>query len=130
MIDKADRVLIDAPCSGLGIIRKKPDLKWNKSIDDLESIILLQKKMIENAGNYVKRGGYLIYSTCTINQDENLKVVKYFLDNNPQFRLAPIKPISEKMKIHEKDLKQGYIQLFPHIDDIDGFFISKMQRII
>ncbi len=129
MIGKADRVLLDAPCSGLGIIRKKPDLKWNKSIENIDSLKKLQERLLINASNYVKKGGYLIYSTCTINQEENLNMVKSFLNSNPQFTFLPIKAISEKMQSHEKELEQGYLQVFPHIDDIDGFFISKMQRI-
>lgn len=128
MIEKADAVLLDAPCSGLGIIRRKPDLKWNKNPDDIKSITSLQMQMLEKAAFYVKKGGILIYSTCTINLDENINLVKEFLDKNPSFRLEPIKPISDKMQSHN-EIKQGYLQVFPHIDEIDGFFISKMQRI-
>lgn len=128
IIQKADAVLLDAPCSGLGIIRRKPDLKWNKKPDDVNTIISLQLKMLENAACYVKKGGYLVYSTCTINPSENINLVKRFLDKNSQFRLVPIKAISNKMTSHD-EIKQGYLQLFPHIDKVDGFFISKLQRI-
>jgi 16S rRNA (cytosine967-C5)-methyltransferase len=128
LIGKADAVLLDAPCSGLGIIRRKPDLKWNKTPDDIKTITSLQIQMLENAACYVKKGGNLIYSTCTINPEENFNLVKKFLDKNPSFRLVPIKEFSDKLLTHN-EIKQGYLQVFPHIDDIDGFFISKMQRI-
>lgn len=127
LIEKADAVLLDAPCSGLGIIRRKPDLKWNKKADDIKAITSLQLQMLENASCYLKKGGTLIYSTCTINPDENINIVKTFLNKNSNFRLLPIKPISDKMNSHN-EIKQGYLQVFPNIDEIDGFFISKMQK--
>ena len=123
---KADRVLLDAPCSGLGIIRHKPDLKWNKKKGDLKSITRLQLRMIENAASYLKKGGILIYSTCTINSEENMGVVMKFLEQHKNFKLKPIKPITEKMNSHN-EINSGYLQVYPNIDNIDGF-ISKLQR--
>lgn len=128
LIEKADRVLLDAPCSGLGIIRKKPDLKWNKRLEDIEDIIALQYRMLENATKYLKKDGILIYSTCTINPDENLNIIKKFLNNNTNFKLVPIDPFSPKIKEHS-EIEKGYLQTFPHIDDIDGFFICKLKRV-
>lgn len=128
LIKKANRVLLDAPCSGLGIIRKKPDLKWNKNVSDLNSIEELQLKMLENAAAYVKDSGILVYSTCTINPDENIEIIKRFLQDNKEFHLIPIEPISIKMKKHP-EIEKGYLQTFPNLDEIDGFFICKMQRL-
>lgn len=127
LIGQADRVLLDAPCSGLGIIRRKPDLKWNKCFNDIKKITILQYKMLENAGKYLKKGGILVYSTCTINPDENFNIVKKFLNKNSNFKIVPILPICEKMEKH-KEIEEGYLQLFPNIDFVDGFFISKIQR--
>ncbi|RBP41107.1 16S rRNA (cytosine(967)-C(5))-methyltransferase RsmB [Garciella nitratireducens] len=127
LIGQADRVLLDAPCSGLGIIRRKPDLKWNKCFNDIKKITILQYKMLENAGKYLKKGGILVYSTCTINPDENFNIVKKFLTKNSNFKIVPILPICEKMEKH-KEIEEGYLQLFPNIDFVDGFFISKIQR--
>lgn len=127
-IEKADAVLIDAPCSGLGIIRRKPDLKWNKSTNDLKSITSLQLKILANAAYYVKKGGHLIYSTCTINPSENIELVKRFLNENTHFTLVAIEEISDQL-LHHNEIKKGYLQVFPNTDKIDGFFISKLKRI-
>lgn len=129
LIDQVDKVLLDAPCSGLGIIRRKPDLKWNKNLEDISAITSLQFKILENVAHYVKKDGTIVYSTCTINPEENLDLIKSFLDQNPSFQLVPITPISKKMEKHQ-EIQKGYLQVFPNIDEIDGFFISKMQRVL
>ncbi|MCR1898169.1 16S rRNA (cytosine(967)-C(5))-methyltransferase RsmB [Irregularibacter muris] len=128
LFNKADRVLVDAPCSGLGIIRRKPDLKWNKNPEDIASIREMQIKILQNASNYVKKDGFLVYSTCTINPEENQDIIEGFLDSNSSFKLLPIEAIADPMKTHE-EIQKGYLQIFPHVDDIDGFFICRMQRI-
>ena len=108
-IDKADSVLADVPCSGLGIIRKKPDIKWTKTPEDIENIIKVQKEILEASSRYVKPGGVLVYSTCTVNRHENNDVTDEFIKSRP-FR-----------KIGEK-------QLLTHIDNCDGFYYCKIQR--
>lgn len=125
--EQADRVLVDAPCSGLGIIRRKPDIKWNKVNGQLEDIVTLQKRILEVSSKYVKPGGVLVYSTCTIQDEENIGVVEDFLKYHSQFTLQTIEEyFPEEFK--KSTLKQGYIQLFPHTDHTDGFFICKMKR--
>lgn len=104
--ETADSVLADVPCSGLGVIRRKPEIKY-KDITDFRELVKIQKSILENAANYVKPGGTLVYSTCTINKDENELQVKAFLENNNGFEL-----ISEK-------------QFLP-TEDIDGFYVCKM----
>ena len=104
--ETADRVLADVPCSGLGVIRRKPEIKY-KDITDFRELVKIQKSILENAANYVKPGGTLVYSTCTINKDENELQVKAFLENNNGFEL-----ISEK-------------QFLP-TENIDGFYVCKM----
>ena len=104
--ETADRVLADVPCSGLGVIRRKPEIKY-KDITDFRELVQIQKKILENASKYVKSGGTLVYSTCTINKDENELQVKEFLDNNKEFEF-----VSEK-------------QFLP-TEDIDGFYVCKM----
>lgn len=103
---KADRVLADVPCSGLGVIRRKPEIKY-KEITDFRELVQIQKKILENAAKYVKPGGTLVYSTCTINKDENELQVKAFLESNKEFEF-----VSEK-------------QFLP-TEDIDGFYVCKM----
>src|SRR5690625_6172292 len=82
-----DRILIDAPCSGLGVIRNKPDIKYNKSLADVEKLQLVQGDILEEAVNLLKKDGELVYSTCTVNKLENNHVIKTFLNNHPEFEV-------------------------------------------
>ncbi|MEW9124006.1 MAG: 16S rRNA (cytosine(967)-C(5))-methyltransferase RsmB [Thermotaleaceae bacterium] len=122
---KADRVLVDVPCSGLGIIRKKPEIKYNKSLEVLNEITALQLKILSNGSKYVKKEGSLVYSTCSIERDENVGVMEKFLEQNSDFKLADINEfLPEKIRS-----EAPYLQLYPHIHHIDGFFICKFVRI-
>lgn len=118
----ADIVLVDAPCSGFGIIRRKPDIKYNKSIEDLNSLVEIQYKILETASEYVKSRGTLIYSTCTINADENIKMVNEFLEHHGHFKLSEIKDLPGVQP-------NGTVMLFPNVNQTDGFFIAKMTKI-
>ena len=110
LMEKADRVLVDAPCSGLGVIRRKPEIKYKKKSGDLDSLPRKQLEILMSASQYVKPGGVLLYSTCTINPYENQRVVNDFLKKSPMF---------EKLEA---------IQLLPNINDTDGFYICKMKK--
>lgn len=105
-VGKADKVLADVPCSGLGIIRKKPDIKWNKDTTDFDEIIKIQKQILNNASKYLKIGGTLVYSTCTLNKAENEDVVNDFVTNNG-FRI-------------------DYMETFLPDREYDGFYVCKM----
>lgn len=115
----ADCVLCDVPCSGLGIIGKKPEIKY-KSLDDIKELIPIQKEILSVASKYVKKGGTLIYSTCSINPNENRKVCDWFLKENDDFYGVKVSPETERC-IDEGD----YLTLLPHINNCDGFFIAK-----
>ncbi|TAH60801.1 MAG: 16S rRNA (cytosine(967)-C(5))-methyltransferase RsmB [Methanosarcina mazei] len=126
-IEKFDKVLLDAPCSGLGVMRRKPDLRWKKEPENFRDLAEMQKKMLKMASGYVKPGGKIIYSTCTLNKAENLEVVRNFLANNRRFRLESIiGQVPEKLK-HESAY-EGYLELYPNVHGTDGFFIAKMER--
>ncbi|MBR2847601.1 MAG: methyltransferase domain-containing protein, partial [Clostridia bacterium] len=114
----ADKVLVDAPCSGLGILRRKPEIKYARSPEDLVSLAQLQQKILETSAKYVRPGGELVYSTCTINPGENEKVIEKFLENNKDFELIDL-----------NFENSPYIKLFPHIHNTDGFFIAKIRRV-
>ncbi len=123
--EKFDKVIVDAPCSGLGIIRRKPDIKWNKSNETIEEITKIQKTILDTASKYVKPGGSLVYSTCTILDEENIQIIKNFIKDNPAYTLENVEGYLDE-KIKKSTAKDGYIQLFPHIDGTDGFFICKL----
>ncbi|MBE6597973.1 MAG: 16S rRNA (cytosine(967)-C(5))-methyltransferase RsmB [Ruminococcaceae bacterium] len=118
LVGKADRVLCDAPCSGLGVIAKKPDIRY-KSLDSVKRLPEIQYDVLCGAAEYVREGGVLVYSTCTLNTAENEEIVRKFLVCHKEF--AP-----------ESDEKYGLIDgmrtFFPHKDGCDGFFIAKMRR--
>lgn len=123
-ICKFDYVLADLPCSGLGIIRRKPEIKY-KEKEEFRQLPPIQKKILENASKYVKVGGTLIYSTCTIQDSENIDVVNEFLQKNKNFELVPIKEVNVDLENQEK----GYMKIYPNVHNMDGFFISKLIRV-
>lgn len=120
--EKADRVLVDAPCSGLGILRHKIDLRWRKKPSDLKLLPALQRRILESASKCVKPGGILVYSTCTINEEENIQIVDEFLKKYPEFTLENAAPFCHTG--HEGPC----VQLLPQRDNLDGFFIARMRR--
>ncbi|WPC40737.1 16S rRNA (cytosine(967)-C(5))-methyltransferase RsmB [Clostridium sp. JS66] len=122
--EKGDRVLIDVPCSGLGIIRKKPEIKWNKDKESLESLVKIQKTIMLNAAKYVKKNGKLIYATCTLNKEENEENIKWFIKKRPDFQIEPIYYGKLDNIIYHNE---GYITILPN-KYMDGFFIAKMIR--
>lgn len=126
--DYGDKVLVDAPCSGLGLIRKKPEIRWSVQPKDILELQKIQKEIISNASKYVKKDGILVYSTCTISREENEEVIKYFLKNNENFKLESIcKYLPEGIR-NDDTCEKGYIKLFPNIHGLDGFFIAKLLR--
>ncbi len=127
LIGKADRVLVDAPCTGLGIIRKKPDIKYSRNLSEQKAIVGLQRQILANAAKYVKPGGYIVYSTCTIQPEENLENVMAFLEENRDYKLAGFKELLPET-LEAKTAQDGYIQLYPNKNKTDGFFISKIVR--
>lgn len=120
-IGVADRVLVDAPCSGLGVLRKKPDIKYFRKEEDIFELAKTGLSILENASKYLRCGGVLVYSTCTIDCVENEDVTRNFLSNHPDFCLEPIKE-------YNKD-NDGCLTLYPHTDGCDGFYICKMKKI-
>ena len=116
-----DVVLADVPCSGLGIIRKKPDIRY-KNLLQTEQLPAIQLAILKNAAKYVKPNGRLLYSTCTVLERENQEVVSSFLECNPNFQLESFNSIGPV------DGKCGYVTLWPHIHGTDGFFFAKLRR--
>jgi len=125
LFESADRVLIDVPCSGLGIIRKKPEIKWSKHINNIKSIIETQRNIMENASKYVKKGGVLVYSTCTLNKEENEGNIDWFIESHSEFKIEQLS-YGEQDNIKYSD--KGYITIFPN-EYMDGFFIAKIIKL-
>ncbi len=126
-IGRFDKVLLDAPCSGLGVIRRKPDLRWKKEPDNFMELYVLQGKMLDHASKYVKPGGKLIYSTCTINKMENTSVVKNFLSTHPEYKLESLEGLIPEALVSE-NAKSGWLELFPNTHGTDGFFIARIGK--
>ena len=105
-----DKILLDVPCTGIGVIRKKPDIKWTRKPEDIDELIIAQEKILDSCSNYLRNGGRLVYSTCTIFEKENRLQVEKFLQKHTDFSL-----------IEE-------IKLYPHIDNTDGFYIAVLER--
>lgn len=122
---KADVVLADLPCSGLGIMGKKRDIKYRVAKETLKELESLQRKILETVWRYVKPGGLLIYSTCTVNPGENDRMMEWFTERFPFVpeSLSPFLP-----KALEGEGEKGWLQLFPGIHETDGFFLARLRR--
>lgn len=125
--DSFDAVLVDAPCSGLGILRRHPEVKITKQPSDLDEIMMIQKKILNTVAPLVKVGGTLVYSTCTVNRKENDKMVEQFLAQHPEYELDPTLVNRLPDVLHEQT-KNGMVQLFPGDYQTDGFFIACLKR--
>jgi 16S rRNA (cytosine967-C5)-methyltransferase len=117
-----DRVLVDAPCSGTGTLRHNPEIRWRISAADLPDLSTRQRQILSQAARVVKQGGRLVYSTCSVEPEENEAVVQEFLEQNEQFELLPL-PVPERLLT-----ATGYARTWPQRDDTDGFFIAALAR--
>jgi ribosomal RNA small subunit methyltransferase RsmB len=125
-VDKADIVIADVPCSGFGVIGKKADIKYKMTQKKQDDLVELQRKILDTIYKYVKVGGTLVYSTCTIGAAENQGNIKWFLENYP-FKLESIDEYIPK-ELHSKTTDIGYMQLLPGVHSTDGFFIARLKR--
>ncbi|MDF2613599.1 MAG: rsmB [Clostridia bacterium] len=121
-----DKILLDAPCSGLGIMKRKPDIRYNKNMDDIKEIVHLQKKLAQHAVSYLKEDGTLVYSTCTLSKKENEEMARYITEELG----LELSDIADKLpkKLHPYIQDKGMIQIFPFIADTDGFFIACFKK--
>ena len=127
LIQKFDKILVDSPCLGIGVIKRKPDIKWRRKLEDIEEITKIQKTILENCSKYLKPGGEIVYSTCSIFEEENENVISDFLQKNINFEICKNNSKFLTKNTNKKIYKNGQIEIFP--DDIqDGFFICKMHK--
>jgi 16S rRNA (cytosine967-C5)-methyltransferase len=123
---KVDRVLVDAPCSGLGTLRRNPDVKWRQKPDAVAEMQEKQAAILDGAARLVKGGGRLVYATCSLLNEENDFIVEQFLESHPDFELVPMNKVLAEQKI---DLEMDkYLKLLPHKHQTDGFFAAVLER--
>ena len=108
-IEKFDKILLDVPCLGIGVIKRKPDIKWKRKKEDIKEITEIQEKILQNCSKYLKLNGELIYSTCSILKEENQNIIDKFLSENREFKII------ENIKIYPRE-------------EFDGFFICKLKK--
>jgi 16S rRNA (cytosine967-C5)-methyltransferase len=125
---KFDRVLADVPCSGFGTLRRNPDLKWRKGEEDIKRLTEVQSSILRNVSGYVKDGGILVYSTCTIFREENENVVEKFLDEHREFCLDQI-PKNLLERCHSF-IQRNFLKTFPPRDGMDGFFVARLVKVM
>jgi 16S rRNA (cytosine967-C5)-methyltransferase len=119
-----DCVVVDAPCSGLGTLRRDPDLKWTRTEADLAGFAATQARMIQEAGSVVRPGGRLVYATCSSEPDENEAIVSEFLSRNPEFHSEPIHADADSPLVNAR----GRLETMPVRDQLDAFFAAKLVR--
>ena len=120
LVSRMDKLIVDAPCSGLGVISKKSDLRY-RSEEGIDELPELQLEILERSAAYLRKGGELVYSTCTLNPEENEGVVRRFLERNVDFE-----PL--EFNVGEYESRGGWLTLYPNVHQTDGFFISKMRK--
>ena len=121
-----DIIYLDAPCSGLGLMRRKPEIKYTKQASDIEELSKLQSQLLDHVASLLKPGGTLVYSTCTLAQAENRDQVKAFLARRPDFQLSPIG--AEEVQGASVLAADGMIEVLPQDYLTDGFFIARMTK--
>ena len=125
MLDRdmqVDRVLVDAPCSGLGVLAKRSDMRWNREPNDIPILVKLQDALLDAAARFVKNRGVLVYSTCTIEKEENEDRVTAFLERHPDFIVEPVATPASVVTA------EGYLATLPHVHGIDGSFVARLRK--
>ena len=133
---KIDRVLVDAPCSGLGTLRRNPDLKWRQGLQAVDEMAAKQTAILDSAARMVKSGGRLVYATCSVLPQENEAIAQMFSAAHPEFALLPVAGLLENLKVPQAatlcaggESGTDYLRLWPHVHATDGFFAAVWQKV-
>jgi 16S rRNA (cytosine967-C5)-methyltransferase len=121
----ADRVLLDAPCSGLGTLHRHADARWRQTPQSIQELSLLQKQLLSHTSNFVKKGGLLVYATCTLHPAENEDVISVFLAENPEWQIE-LPKVDSPYWVYSTP--QGWLKVWPHLQDMDGFFMVRLRK--
>lgn len=129
-----ERVLVDAPCSGTGVLRRRPDLRWRKEAGDLEALVAAQRRLLARAADLVAPGGALLYTTCSIEPEENEEAAAWFLSVRADFVASPFlhllpEPAKGRLGKERFGLDGATLQLYPHRDGVDGFFLFRAEKL-
>ncbi|MEG4572847.1 16S rRNA (cytosine(967)-C(5))-methyltransferase [Microcoleus sp. N3A4] len=122
-VNLADRVLLDAPCSGLGTLHRRADARWRHTPENIQTQSQLQSELLANAATFVKSGGVLVYATCTIHPLENETVIRSFLDSNPHWQIEP-----PTIDLPVQPSPEGWVKVWPHRHHMDGFFMVRLKQ--
>ncbi|MEG4829722.1 16S rRNA (cytosine(967)-C(5))-methyltransferase [Microcoleus sp. F8-D3] len=122
-VNLADRVLLDAPCSGLGTLHRRADARWRHTPENIQQQSQLQSELLANAATFVKSGGVLVYATCTIHPLENETVIRSFLDSNPHWQIEP-----PTIDLPVQSSPEGWVKVWPHRHHMDGFFMVRLKQ--
>ena len=122
-----DRVLVDAPCTGTGVIRRHPEIKWRRSLQDVSKLANIQRRILNTVAERVVDGGVLIYATCSLQPRENQQQIKRFLSEHPEWQRKPIDADIERVP-KESLTPEGDVQLEPGMEDMDGFYVARLQK--
>ena len=122
-VNLADRVLLDAPCSGLGTLHRRADARWRHTLENIQQQSQLQSELVANAATFVKSGGVLVYATCTIHPLENETVIRSFLDSNPHWQIEP-----PTIDLPVQPSPEGWVKVWPHRNQMDGFFMVRLKQ--
>lgn len=124
-----DRVVVDAPCSGTGVLRRRPDLKWRRRSEEIPDLVRLQRQILRRAAALIAPGGALIYTTCSVETEENEENAAWFLSHFPDFRAIPVEPLLPTVVRNDAPAKEGLgLRLWPHHHDTDGFYFFRAER--
>ncbi|MEG4919907.1 16S rRNA (cytosine(967)-C(5))-methyltransferase RsmB, partial [Microcoleus sp. F10-D1] len=123
-VNLADRVLLDAPCSGLGTLHRRADARWRHTPENIQQQSQLQSELLANAATFVKSGGVLVYATCTIHPLENETVIRSFLDSNPHWQIEP-----PTIDLPVQPSPEGWVKVWPHRHHMDGFFMVRLKHL-
>ena len=119
----SDKILLDVPCTGTGVMSRRADLRWNRKKEDIVELNKIQIKMLENCSKYIKEGGRIVYSTCSIEEEENEIIVEQFLSKNKNFKLLSPKPF-----IPKEYIKDNFLNVLPDNNSLDGGFAAIMGK--
>lgn len=128
LVGKVDRALVDAPCSGLGVVARKPDLKWKRGPGDIKGLPVLQGELLQEAARLLRPGGTLVYSVCTLEEEETGEVCRKFTRENPGFSCSSLVPYLPGDLAREPGASGGALYIYPHRHRLDGFFLARWEK--